>query len=95
VEQVSLHHEWTLSLRLRPDTPGSFLDELRFHLGLTDHAPEVPELEYDLSLHPWLNFYVQDGRAYAAEPGGGVEPLDESGPPFTLSRTSDVAPGQT
>ena len=23
-----------------------------------------------LALNPWLNFYVQDGRAYAAEPGG-------------------------
>lgn len=163
VRWVSSHYEWTLSLRLRPDVPGPFLEELRFHLGLDDHLPESPELEIDwpclvtqpddhlpggavrslvmqqpyanrpgslglfvrtfvlddimyelvqvvpawlapwsltqgwigqardeLSLHPWLNFYVQDGHAYAAEPGGNVETLDESTPPFTLSQTSDI-----
>jgi hypothetical protein len=26
---MSLHYEWTLSLKLRPETPGVFLDELR------------------------------------------------------------------
>jgi hypothetical protein len=160
---VSLHYEWTLSLRLRPDAPASFLDELRFHLGLAEQLPDDPELEIawpclvtepddplpgggvrslvpqrpdlnrpgslglyartfvlddamyhlmsvvpawlarwsltqgwigqareELSLHPWLNFYVQDGHAYAAEPGGSVEPLDDDAPPFTLSQTSDA-----
>ncbi|GID92113.1 hypothetical protein ACFQFC_03755 [Amorphoplanes digitatis] len=160
---MSLHYEWTLSLRLRPDTPAPFLDELRFHLGLTERPPEKPELEIDwpclvtepddtlpggsvrslvaqrpylnrpgsfglfvrtfvlddamyelilavpawlarwsltqgwigqareeLSLHPWLNFYVQDGHAYAAGPGDGVEPLNGSAPPFTLNYTSDT-----
>ena len=160
---MSLHYEWTLSLRLRPDAPASFLDELRFHLGLAEQLPEDPELGiawpclvtepddalpgggvrslvaqrpysnrpgsfglfvrtfvlddamYDLmlvvppwlarwsltrgwigqareelSLHPWLNFYVQDGHAYIAEPGGSVEPLDDGAPPFTLSHTSDA-----
>ncbi|WP_157411613.1 hypothetical protein [Actinoplanes rectilineatus] len=161
---MSLHYEWTLSLRLRPDVPPSFLDELRFHLGLADQLPEDAELEIDwpclvtepddalpggsvrslmaqqpysnrpgsfglfvrtfvlddamyelmsvvppwlarwsltqgwigqaregLALHPWLNFYVQDGHAYAAEPGGSVEPMDDTAPPFTLRQTLDNA----
>jgi hypothetical protein len=164
VEPVSLHYEWTLSLRLRPDAPASFLDELRFHLGLAEQLPDDAELELDwpclvtepddalpgggvrsliaqqpyasqpgafglfvrtlvlddamyelmsvvpvwlarwsltqgwigqareeLSLRPWLNFYVQDGHAYAAEPGGGIESLDDTAPPFTLLQTSDSA----
>ncbi|MFD0593752.1 hypothetical protein ACFQZ4_15695 [Catellatospora coxensis] len=41
------------------------------------------------SLHPWLNFYVQDGHPYVAEPGGVVQPLAESAPPFTLRQTTD------
>ncbi|WP_436533434.1 hypothetical protein [Actinoplanes sp. HUAS TT8] len=161
---MSLHYEWTLSLRLRPDAPASFLDELRFYLGLTDRPPKESELELDgsclvaepddrlpgggvrsliaqapypnrpgslglflrtmilddamyelitvvpnwlarwsltqgwigqareeLSLHPWLTFYVQGGHAYAAEPGGDVEPLSDSAPPFSLRQTSDLA----
>jgi hypothetical protein len=44
----------------------------------------------ELALHPWLNFYVQDGHAYAAEPGSSVKPLDESAPPFTPTQTSDT-----
>lgn len=44
---MSLHYEWTLSLRLRPDVPASFLDELRFHLGLPEHSPHNAELEID------------------------------------------------
>jgi hypothetical protein len=163
-EPVSLRYEWTLSLRLRPDVPVSFLDELRFHLGLAEQLPEDPGLEIDwpclvtepddalpgggarsliaqrpypnqpgsfglfvrtlvlddamyelmlvvpawlarwsltqgwigqareeLSLHPWLNLYAQDGHAYAAEPGGSVEPLDDVAPSFTLRHTSDGA----
>ena len=43
---MSLHYEWTLSLRLRPDVPETFLEELRYHLGLTDHAPANPTLDY-------------------------------------------------
>ena len=159
---MSLHYEWTLSLRLRPDVPVSFLDELRFHLGLAEQLPNDAELEIgwpclvtepgdalpgggvrsliaqqpyanqpgslglfvrtlvlddamyelisvvpawlarwsltqgwigqareELSLHPWLNFYAQDGHAYAAEPGGSVEPLDETAPPFTLHQTTE------
>ncbi|GAA1405596.1 hypothetical protein [Catellatospora coxensis] len=43
----------------------------------------------ELSLHPWLNFYVQDGHPYVAEPGGVVQPLAESAPPFTLRQTTD------
>ena len=42
---MSLHYERTLSLRLRPDSPGGFLDELRFYLGLTDQAPRSPTLD--------------------------------------------------
>lgn len=155
---MSLHFEWTLSLRLRPDTPESFVEELRFHLGLTARSPESPTLDVngpclvaepddslpggevqsltphrqgslglfvrtfvlddimyslvltvppwlarwsatqgwigqareELSLHPWLNFYVQDGHAYVAEPGGSMQPLNETSPPFTLTQTSDT-----
>lgn len=43
---MSLHYEWTLSLRLRPDVPDAFVDELRFHLGLSDTAPQAPTLDY-------------------------------------------------
>lgn len=161
---MSSHYEWTLSLRLRPDTPAPFLAELRFHLGLAERLPQDPVLGIDwpclasahddhlpggpvrslamqrpylnrpgsfglfvrmsvlddamyelvqvvpswlarwsltqgwvgqareeLSLHPWLNFFVQDGHAYAAEPGGGVEALSPPAPPFTLNRTSDTS----
>jgi hypothetical protein len=44
---MSLHYEWILSLRLRPDTPERFVEELRYHLGLSDLAPEVPTLDVD------------------------------------------------
>lgn len=43
---MSLHYEWTLSLRLRPDTPSAYLDELRYHLGLAAQAPETSTLDY-------------------------------------------------
>lgn len=42
---MSLHYEWTLSLWLRPDVPAEFLDELRYHLGLSDQAPATPTLD--------------------------------------------------
>ncbi|WP_327001954.1 hypothetical protein OHA72_43560 [Dactylosporangium sp. NBC_01737] len=161
---MSLHYEWTLSLRLRPDAPAAFLDEVRYHLGLTDQPPADPSLDADwpclavdpaddrlpgggagslieqhpylnrpacfglyvrlymlddamydlvqivprwlarwsltqgwigvareeLALNPWLNFYVQDGHAYAAEPGGTPKPFDDTAPPFTLSQTTDL-----
>jgi hypothetical protein len=44
---VSLHYELTLSLRLRPDVPEAFLEELRYHLGLSSLAPQVPTLDWD------------------------------------------------
>ena len=40
-------HEWTLSLRLRPDVPDAFLEELRYHLGLSAVAPQSPTLDHD------------------------------------------------
>lgn len=160
---MSLHYEWTLSLRLRPGTPAAFLDEVRFHLGLTDRRPEHTELAADwpclaanpaddrlpgggagalieqrpylnrpacfglyvrlytvddamydlmrtvprwlaphsltqgwigfareeLALDLWLHFYVQDGHAYVAEPGGPISPFDDAAPPFTLLQTID------
>ena len=43
---MSLHYEWTLSLRMHPDVPEAFVEELRYHLGLTDHAPADPTLDY-------------------------------------------------
>lgn len=164
---MSLHYEWTLSLRLRPDTPEPFLDEMRFHLGMTDRRPTSPSLEFDwpcllpdqdaalpggavralvhqqpyldhpgslglfvrtfvlddgmyelmqsvpawlapwsltqgwighareeLALRPWLDFYIQDGHAYAAESGKKIRPLDDGAPPFTLIQTSDLPTGQ-
>jgi hypothetical protein len=160
---MSLHYEWVLSMRLRADTPESFLAELRFHLGMEGERPEEATLEYDwpcllpendhalpgggfqslvaqqpyldgvvtfglfvrtfvlddgmyelmqtvpswlapwsmtqgwigfareeFSLEPWLNFYVQDGFAYAAEPGGVVKSLDDNAPEFTLQQTTDI-----
>lgn len=36
---MSLHYEWTLSLRLRSETPPAFLDELRYHLGMSSLVP--------------------------------------------------------
>ena len=163
---MSLHYEWILSIRLRLDTPESFLDELRFHLGMTDQCPAEPSLECDwpcllpdqdaalpggairslvhqqpyldhpgplglyvrtfllddglyeliqtvpawlapwsltqgwighareeFDLYPWLYFYVQDGHAYAAEPGRSPKPLQGNAPPFTLTQTTDLPPG--
>ena len=31
---MSLHYEWIMSLRLLPSAPASFVEELRWHLGL-------------------------------------------------------------
>nr|BFE60780.1 hypothetical protein GCM10020063_053060 [Dactylosporangium thailandense] len=42
---MSLHYEWMLTLRLRPDVPATFLTELRFHLGLSAALPEHRELD--------------------------------------------------
>lgn len=30
----------------------------------------IGQAREELSLHPWLNFYVQDGHGYSAKPGG-------------------------
>ncbi|MEV4510340.1 hypothetical protein AB0K00_15400 [Dactylosporangium sp. NPDC049525] len=65
---MSLHYEWMLSLRLRPDTPATFLDEVRYHLGLTDQRPEHPELDVDW---PCLVTNPADDRL----PGGGAGSL--------------------
>jgi hypothetical protein len=35
------------SLRLRPDVPEAFLEELRYHLGLSSLAPQEPTLDSD------------------------------------------------
>lgn len=43
---MSLHYEWTRSLRLHPDVPEAFVEELRYHLGLTDRAPADATLDY-------------------------------------------------
>ena len=146
---MSLHYEWTLSLRFRRDVPESFLEELRSDFGigpgltLDGDGSELPggpvvslvrqqlsadtwlwglywrvmvldDVMYELiqtepprlarwsatqgwigfareemSLHPWLNFYVQDRHAYAAEPGEEPHPLSESAPPFILTQTTD------
>jgi len=41
---VSLHYEVVFSLFLRDDTPVEVLDELRWHLGVTDEPPAVRAL---------------------------------------------------
>ena len=64
---VSLHYEWMLTLRLRPDVPATFLAELRFHLGLSAEPPELRELDYDW---PCLVADLDD-----ALPGGSVRSL--------------------
>ena len=43
----------------------------------------------ELSLHPWLNFYVQDGHACVAGPGEESQPISGGTPPFTLARTAE------
>ncbi|MGH3297131.1 MAG: hypothetical protein ACRDP7_35585 [Trebonia sp.] len=43
---MSMHFEWTLSLRLRSETPQAFLDELRYHLGMSSLAPREPALRW-------------------------------------------------
>jgi hypothetical protein len=67
---VSLHYEWTLSLRLRPDVPEAFLGELRYHLGLSGLALREPTLDCD-------------GPALACERGGDQLP---GGPVASLVR---------
>ncbi len=74
---MSLHYEWTLSLRLRPDTPATFLAEVRYHLGLTDQPPEHPELDADW---PCLASDPVDDRLA----GGGVVSLVEQRPYLNL-----------
>jgi len=146
---MSLHYEWTLSLRFRVDVPEAFLEELRADFGIGPGAApdgdgsELPggpvanlvrqqltastwlwglyvrtlvldEAMYELmltvpprlarwsatqgwagfareelSLHPWLSFYVQDGHAYVAGPGEEPRPISGSAPPFTLTQTTE------
>jgi hypothetical protein len=42
----------------------------------------------EMALDVWLNFYVQDGHAYAGGPGESPQALTPSAPPFTLTGTS-------
>jgi hypothetical protein len=145
---MSLHYEWTQSLRFRRDVPEAFLQDLRsdyaeggtFHGGDGSELPGGPvtslvrqqlsastwlwglymrvmvvdDVMYELiqtepprlarwsatqgwigcareemDLHPWLNFYVQDGHAYAAGPGEEPHPLSQDAPPFTLRQTTE------
>ena len=65
---MSLHYEWSLSLRLHPDVPEAFLGELRYHLGLTAIAPQAPTLDWD---GPAL----ASGGDGGALPGGPVASL--------------------
>jgi hypothetical protein len=44
----------------------------------------------ELALHPWLNFYVQGGHAYAASPGQEPQALSANAPPFTLTQTTET-----
>lgn len=44
---MSLHYLWTPQLELQPDPPAAFLDELRFHIGLSPRPPEHFELGRD------------------------------------------------
>jgi len=62
---MSLHYEWTFSLRLRPDVPDAFLDELRYHPGVSDREPAVPSL--DCAGRAFVSGYGED-----VLPGGPV-----------------------
>jgi hypothetical protein len=156
---MSLHYEWTLSLRLRREVPAEFLDELRYHLGLSEAVPRSPTLDLgypalaagdpsalpggpvislvrqplsvttalwgllvrilvkddemyelmrvvppwlarwsltqgwigfareELSLKPWLDFYVAGEHAYLASSGEQPVALSPDAPPFTLTQT--------
>ena len=46
----------------------------------------------ELGLDPWLNFYVMQGHAYVASPGGSPEPLSQAAPAFTATQTSERWP---
>jgi hypothetical protein len=39
-------HPTAISLRLRPDTPDAFVEELRYHLGLSEQAPATSTLDW-------------------------------------------------
>lgn len=65
---MSLHYELTLSLRLRPDVPEVFVEELRYHLGLSPLAPQAPTLDWG---GPALAF-GSDGRELAGGPVASV-----------------------
>lgn len=43
---MSLHYEWTFSLRLCPDVPDAFVEKLRYHFGLSSLVPQAPALDY-------------------------------------------------
>ena len=75
---MSLHYEWTLSLRLRPDTPDVFVKELRYHLGLSDLVPQDPTLDVEgAALAP-----SSDGDGLAGGPSTSlVLQQPTSGPP--------------
>lgn len=65
---MSLHYEWLLSLNLRPDAPDTFVEELRYHLGLSDSLPGPPTLDFaGQALAPY------DGSDELA--GGGITRL--------------------
>ncbi|GLY53759.1 hypothetical protein [Lentzea sp. NBRC 102530] len=59
---MSLHFEVVYSLFLRDDTPRETLDELRYHLGLTEDRPQNLVVDHD---HPVL---APDPDSYL--PGG-------------------------
>ncbi|MEY9928603.1 hypothetical protein ABH926_003242 [Catenulispora sp. GP43] len=77
---LSLHYEWMLSLRLPPDVPDAFVDELRFHLGLSGSAPRTPTLDYGYPVlgvdvdqdelpGAWIAGWYANSTATAPRPG--------------------------
>jgi hypothetical protein len=63
---MSSHYEMVFSLFLRDDTPGDVLDELRWHLGLSEQRPTISALHTDYPL-------MRPGDSYL--PGGDVTVL--------------------
>ncbi|MDT7782948.1 MAG: hypothetical protein QOF58_1367 [Pseudonocardiales bacterium] len=59
---MSSHYEVVFSTFLRDDTPPAVLDELRYHLGVTEQRPHNLVIDYDFPvLRPDTDSYLPGG----------------------------------
>jgi hypothetical protein len=63
---MSFHYEVVISLFLRDDTPSEVLDELRWHIGLSEQQPATSAIDVDYPL-------MRPGESYL--PGGDIAVL--------------------